>query len=62
MKRTFTSEFYINRNESAVWKRSKRKNSMSPKKETLDFLRQFARSYHIVGTGLPAEISGMVLS
>lgn len=60
MKRTFTSHFFVSANNLAECRKS-RKQRMSPKKQTLDFLMQFARSYH-VEAGLPEELSGIVLN
>ena len=41
--------------------KEKAQHRLSPKKQTLQLLMQFAKSYH-VETSLPKEISGMVLN
>lgn len=60
MKRISTPDFLIHKHSGSRKERHP-KRVLSPRKETIDFLVQFSRSYH-VETSLPKELSGMVLS
>jgi hypothetical protein len=59
MKKTFTPN-YLNRYELKCVE-NKPITFLYPQKQTIDFLMQFARSYH-VESRLPKQISGMVLN
>jgi len=59
MYRKFTQK--VNDNDCRIAQKIKMSKPMSPRKETLSFLMQFSRSYH-VEKELPESLSGMVLN
>ncbi len=61
MKRTTTPDYFGPNNCDLDMYKEKKIINLQPRKQTLDMIMQFARSYHVVGH-LPKNISGMILN
>lgn len=62
MKRTSTHYYFIfSGNDDPVLRKDQTRQRLSPKRQTMDFLMQFARTYY-AETKLPKEMSGIVLN
>ncbi len=63
MKRTVTpNSSNLENKELNIQEKRKISFRLNPKKQTLDFLMQFARSYHVEEKLFSEELSGMVLN
>ncbi len=60
MKKTTTSD-YSGSSDCDLNRKKEGYLRIRPKEKTLDFLKQFARLYH-VESKLPKEVSGMILN